>query len=137
MKTVKAPCEPTGYQRIVLKSRFLESVMLRAYQVLIYRDLYVLLGLATWKDVIKMTMRKFIIEFHPDGSVTWNEYDEPKTWAAPSYTHDDWVRLLNENLRVLRDRIDMTDPGSSWDEDKRLLYKMGACAFVNLIKHVH
>lgn len=84
-----------------------------------------------------MTMRKFIIEFHPDGSVTWNEYEEPETCAVPPYTHDEWIRLLNENLRVLRDTIDNTYPEATWDEDKRLLYKMGALAFINLIKNVH
>lgn len=85
-----------------------------------------------------MEMRKFIIELHTDGSMTWNEYEEPKSinHDAPTFTHEEWKCLLNEVFRSIYDGVDETYPGCPWSERDWLLYKIGASAFANLVKDV-
>ena len=85
-----------------------------------------------------MEMRKFIVELHTDGSMTWNEYEEPKSIKhdALTFTHEEWKHLLDEVFCSICDGVDKTYPGCSWSEDDRLLYKAGASALVNLVKDV-
>lgn len=85
-----------------------------------------------------MEMRKFIVELHTDGSMTWNEYEEPKSIKhdALTFTHEEWKHLLDEAFCSICDGVDTTYPGCSWSADDRLLYKTGASALVNLVKDV-
>lgn len=85
-----------------------------------------------------MEIRKFIIELHTDGSMTWNEYEEPKSinHDAQTFTHEEWKHLLDEVFRSICDGVDKTYPGCSWSVNDRLLYKIGASALVNLVKDI-
>lgn len=66
-----------------------------------------------------MTMRKFIIEFHPDGSVTWNEYNEPEQPEKDGYNsalRQVCYRLNSEHANYL------TMASITEQDDRRRMY---------------
>lgn len=86
-----------------------------------------------------MEMRKFVVTLHVDGSMSWNEYEEPDSKFAHnrSFTSDEWEKLLDGALRSVREEIDGTNPEYNWGETNKLIYKMGAAALANRLKNVY
>jgi hypothetical protein len=52
-----------------------------------------------------MEMRKFIIEIHPDGKLTWCEYEDPKE-AARAANDRAWLAGYLQALKHCEDQVD-------------------------------
>lgn len=51
-----------------------------------------------------MEIRKFIVELHPNGKMTWCEYEDPKDYETSAYNaalRDVVSRLIDEHVEYL------------------------------------
>lgn len=79
-----------------------------------------------------MEIRKFIIELHPCGKVSWNEYEEPRD----HYTHKEWEDVLSAALLDVQHFLN-SYPACTWDENEKILYIRGAIAMKNELRNMH
>lgn len=75
-----------------------------------------------------MEMRKFIIELHSDGSMTWVEYTEPRS-------KEDMEYLCGEAYRKACEYLD-TYPARLWTPEVKASFLNGASHIMNLLRRV-
>lgn len=75
-----------------------------------------------------MEMRKFVIELHSDGSMTWVEYTEPRSTEDMEY-------LCGKAFRETCEYLD-TYPASLWDPNVKAAFMNGASHIMNLLRRV-
>lgn len=79
-----------------------------------------------------MEMRKFIIELHPDGSLSWNEYEDRKE----RYTHREWNDLLTAALQDVQNILKQ-HPACTWDENENFIFMCGAVTMQNTLRDLY
>lgn len=52
-----------------------------------------------------MEMRKFIIEIHPDGTLSWREYEDPKD-AIRAANDRAWLAGYQQALKYCEDQVE-------------------------------
>lgn len=75
-----------------------------------------------------MEMRKFIIELHSDGSMTWAEYTEPSTKEDRDY-------LCGRAFKDVSGYLD-SYPASLWPPEVKAAYLNGASHMMNVLRNV-
>lgn len=75
-----------------------------------------------------MEMRKFIIELHTDGSMTWAEYTEPTNKEDRDY-------LCGKAFQELSSRLE-TYPTSLWTPKVKAAYLNGASHMMDILRKV-
>ena len=75
-----------------------------------------------------MEMRKFIVELHTDGSITWAEYFEPSA-------KDDRDRLCGRAFIEVSDYLN-TYPASLWERKVKAAYLNGASHMMDVLRKV-
>ena len=73
-----------------------------------------------------MEMRKFIIELHPDGSMSWAEYAEP-------INKEERDRLFSEAFRSVSEEVD-TYPVCSYTPAAKAAYLAGAARMASILR---
>ena len=73
-----------------------------------------------------MEMRKFIIELHTDGSITWAEYVEP-------VLKEDRDRLCGAAFQELAEELN-THPASLWAPEVKARYLNGAARMMDILR---
>lgn len=73
-----------------------------------------------------MEMRKFIIEMHTDGSMTWAEYTEPMN-------KDDRDYLCGKAFQELASKLE-TYPTSLWTLEVKAAYLNGASHMMDILR---
>lgn len=75
-----------------------------------------------------MEMRKFVIELHSDGSMTWAEYTEPSTKEDRDY-------LCGRAFKEVSGYLD-TYPAGLWSPEVKAAYLNGASHMMDVLRHV-
>lgn len=75
-----------------------------------------------------MEIRKFIVELHPNGRMTWAEYTEPSSKEDRDYLCG---RAFQEVEKYLE-----TYPASLWPEDVKASYLNGASHMMEVLRKV-
>lgn len=69
-----------------------------------------------------MEMRKFIIEMHPDGSLTCCEYEDPKDAAGAAYNRA-WLAGYRQALKHCDEQVNMLKGFKGTCQSSDLLYQ--------------
>ena len=75
-----------------------------------------------------MEMRKFIVELHTDGSMTWAEYTEP-------LARKERDRVCGEAFQEVAKHLD-TYPASLWAPEVKAGYLNGASHMMDILRKV-
>lgn len=75
-----------------------------------------------------MEMRKFVIELHSDGSMTWAEYTEPSTKEDRDY-------LCGRAFKDVSGYLD-TYPASRWPPKVKAAYLAGAASMAEKLRKI-
>lgn len=75
-----------------------------------------------------MEIRKFIIELHPDGRMTWVEYIEPSSKEDRNY-------LCGRAFQAVSKYLD-TYPAFLWSDDVKASYLNGASHMMDILRKV-
>ena len=75
-----------------------------------------------------MEMRKFIVELHTDGSITWAEYAEPMNKEDRDY-------VCGKAFQELTSKVE-TYPASLWPPTVKAAYLNGAARMMDILRKV-
>lgn len=75
-----------------------------------------------------MEMRKFVVELHTDGSMSWSEYTEPQTLNERN-------RVCAAATREVEAYLD-TYPACIWSQEAKDAYLLGASKMKYLLRKV-
>ena len=73
-----------------------------------------------------MQMRKFIVELHTDGSMTWSEYTEPNSREDRDY-------LCGKAFQEVVCKLE-THPASLWPPEVKAAYLNGASHMMDILR---
>lgn len=75
-----------------------------------------------------MEIRKFIVELHPDGRMTWAEYTEPNSKEDRDYLCGRAFQEVAKDLEAF--------PESLWSDEIKASYLNGALRMMDVLRKV-